>query len=277
MKAYLLDIESVPRSESELIAMMPEELRNPIMPQEIASPEPPDLSKCPVYGGDKAKQHAWVEKTSKEWEAKTEKAKEDWQLKAGCAKQDFISSAALHAPRGQVKIIGIRNLEKKLTVCTICDATKEEIAKIRAVKLWPCAVEFNFLDEKTALDKFHDLVIEMENKSKFIGYYIAGFDFPFLLRRAMILGAKIATKLRRGRYFDNNLYIDLDEEYKMGERELKIGGLTGLSKILGVTVKEGSGEGFHRIWRDDPVAAVLYHLNEAQVIEECGRKMGVIE
>lgn len=259
MKAFLFDVESIPRPEKEMLSLMP---------REILNPGEPDLSKCPEYRGDLAKQEAWKEKTRSEH-----------VMAAAEAKQKWISDAALHAPRGQTKIIGIRDVRESLTRCIVIDATEEEKAEINSVKTWPCKVNFVFASERDALDCFHQFVhtkLGMSERGTLIGYYISGFDFPFLLRRAMIIGAKVAKKLRKGRYFDNDLYIDLDEEYKMGEKDLKIGGLTGLSKILGVPEKDGSGEGFYRIWRDDPPAAVLYHLKELDVIEACAKKMGVI-
>lgn len=293
MQAYLLDIETIPRPEKELLALMPPELLNPQMPEEIANPPAPDLTKCPVYSGDLEKQRAWKDKTVRETHEKASNIKQNWLLKTAEDKQKWLGDAALHAPRGSVKIIGIRHVAEKRARCLLIDASPEERKKIESIDAWSSRVEFVYASEVEALTAFYEFVHAHIGRSSartdfskesalpapagvLIGYYISQFDFRFLIRRAMIIGAKVCKKLVKGRYFDDSLYIDLDEAYKLGEKELKIGGLKGLSQILGVKVKEGDGENFGNIWRNNPVAAIEYHLAEMLVIEECSRKMGII-
>lgn len=273
MHTTLLDVESVPLPESTLIEMMPDEIRNPFCPDEITNPPAPDLSKCPVYSGDSAKQQAWREKTIRDAQEKAIEARQKWTLAAADAKQKWIGDAALHAPRSTVKLIGLRDPDKGITTLIVIDATPAEKIKIESHPSWPCKVKFVFLDEKGALDYFHDCT---GSGVTVCGYYIQGYDLPYLSRRAMIIGAAIPRHLRKGRYWDNDRIVDLDEEYKMGERDLHIGGLKGLSKILGVKQKEGDGENFFILWRNNPIDAINYHLSENLVLEACAKKMGVI-
>lgn len=301
MRSIIFDLESVPRPEKELLELMPPELLNPIMPEELRAFVPPDMSKCPAYGGDEAKQNGWkatqIEKARKAHDEK----REAWKLQAGEAKQKFISDAALHAPRGQVKIIGLRDVGTGITKCIVIDSTPEEQKKIGAVESWPCKVQFDFLPEANALEffgeyvetlrsgpKIHKMIdpkgnsmiipdsTMMNDGGKLVGYFIAGFDMPFLCRRAMILGTKIPKLMKGPRYFDDSLYTDIRECYAMGDKALHTGGLDGLALILGCKRKTGSGEGFFRVWRDDCVAAILYHLHEMDTLEECAGKVGAI-
>lgn len=285
MHPLLFDIETVPLPEKELLDLMPPELSSPQMPSELKIFVEPDLSGCPKYNGDINKQMEWQVKTREKSLVSFNEKVSAWQQKAMDEKAKFIGEAALHAPRGKVKLTGYRDVINSLTTIVIADSTKEEQAKINAVKDWPCKVKFFFLTEKETLNFFHEAVYSLGESitpksiggSTLIGYYISEFDFRFLIRRAMITGAKIPKRLiKTPRYFDDDLYIDLRDVYLMGEKQLSTDGLDGMAKILGCKRKTASGEGFWSMWRDNPASAILYHINEMDTIEECSRKMGVI-
>lgn len=291
MKHYILDLESVRLSDEALFYIMPEELKNPQMPRDIANPEGPDLSKCPAYGGDMDKQSVWIKKTLRESGEKADSRKSDWTLAAMEARQKWMGEAALHAPRAQLKILGLRDVEMKMTMLYLIDVTEEEIKKIEAVQAWPCQVQFEYLTEVEALNAFHEFVRTQIGRKGLgqeigsnaiepgilVGFWLRHFDFRFLLRRSMILGAKVCRKLvKSAQYFDESLFSDISDYYLLGERELKIGGLDGLAAILGVKRKIGDGEGFGNLWKNDPVAALMYHLNELDTIEQVARRVGAI-
>lgn len=275
-RKILFDIETTPQSEDHLLALMPPEIANPVMPEELKEIGQVDLTKCPAYGGDEEKKKAWREEQVRKAKEKHEKAISDWKLKAMDGKAKFIGDAALYAERGQTKLFSMR--ERDLTVCTILDASPEEKAAIKAKKDWPCRVDFNFMTEPDGLKFFHNSSLQMgsAHKAQLTGFYLVGFDFPFLIRRQMILGLPVSRHLMKTpRYFDEDFYIDLHEAWTLGDKQTHTGGLDGLAQILGVKRKTGTGEGFWRMWRDEPVAAILYHLHELDTIQQCAEKMGV--
>lgn len=278
MSILILDIETVALEEKSLLEMMPDDLRNPRMPEDVANPALPDFTKCPVYSGDKIKQQAWIEKTQAEWEQKNARAKSDWNLKASEARQRWMEDAALHAPRSTVKIIGLRNVEKQSTHLLLVDVTPEERKRIEAEKTWPCKVIFSYLTEKEALNHFYEVVAAPNASIQLIGFWIRHFDFRFLLRRSMIVGAKVCRQLIKNfQYFNESIFTDISDCYLMGERELKVGGLDGLAVILGVKRKVDTGENFGALWKENPANAILYHLHELDTIEQCARKMRAIQ
>jgi uncharacterized protein YprB with RNaseH-like and TPR domain len=114
---------------------------------------------------------------------------------------------------------------------------------------------------------------------RLITYYGNTFDLPFLARRAAICGEpalmRFLRKHRRGRYLDGNRFVDLYEEYSMGDRETKTGGLSGLCKILGVECKSREDGGtFYKWYVQDPTEGLAYLLQDLRCVEECAAKMG---
>lgn len=223
------------------------------------------------------KQKAWLEKS--------ESKKMTWEEKAIEAKQKFIDDAALSAVTGSVKLIGIRDYVNRRNVIHVAGATEEQKGLLNAA-FYPQKTTFLFWEtEQEMLSGFAmdvttgDIVTENDDNEsdfKLIGYFTHGFDFPFIFRRAWITGAKVAYLLRKGRYFNGDVSIDLCEAWQLGDRQAHTGGLDGLAKILGTKRKSGNGESFHRLWNESPVAAVLYLIDDLDVSEEAGEKMGVV-
>jgi hypothetical protein len=275
MRYIYFDIETIPRPESELLEMMPPEVANPVLPPELAECPDTDLSKCPAYGGDTGKQFAWKQKARTDTLAKWNASREDWQMKAMDAKAKFIGDAALHAERGQVKLMSFR--EKGLTTCLVVSNAEESNA-IAAEKTWPCKVRFEICQSESALLlSFNEVVASCgpRDGGKLVGYYIAGFDFPFSLRREMILGVPLAKELiKNPRYLNDDYYIDIRDCWTMGDKQAHTGGLDGLAKILGIKRKTGDGANFWKMWRDNPVDAINYNLNELDTIEEVAKRVG---
>jgi hypothetical protein len=328
LRFYIIDIETMPLPEDELIQLMPPTMANPVMPEEIKNPVIPEeiansvvelvtlseeelMSGCPAYKtkafpeGDPKKRDEYRKKqldsmkatheaaqgkrTQKrsEWFERAEERKMAWEEKAIENKQRFIDDAALSATTGSVKLIGIRDVVEKATYVFIAGATTEELAALNGANVkYPCKVLFlSWAEEKEMLSAFaygvnNGNVIpaneDGDSDFRLISFYGNYFDYPFIFRRSWITGAASPWMLRKGRYFNDAISTDLLDVWQLGDRQEKVGGMDGLAKTLGTKRKTGRGEGFHRLWNESPVAALLYLLDDLDIAEEIAEKMGVI-
>lgn len=285
MRSYILDIETVPLTEAELIALMPPEVANPIMPESLRNPPPVDLSKCPIYGGSEEKQSAWKASQTAKHAKETEEAKSAWEEKAIGAKQKFIEDAALSPLTATVKLIGIKDHESGIAYVMVCGATADEKKRLDEGK-YPCKIEFTyFTDERTMLASFaghvnNGTVIRQNDDGasgfKLVTFFGNGFDFPFIFKRCWILGALVPWMLRKGRYWNDAISADLHEIFTFGDRSQKTGGLDNIARILGTKRKTGTGEQFWKLWQSDCVAAVCYLCDDLAITEEAAVKMGIL-
>lgn len=296
---YLFDLETMPLPMDELQKLMPENLVSDKMPDEIANPEMPDFGQPPKYGGDLEKQALWLKEKQDKWKVASEIKKQEWKIQLVEGRQRFINRAALEAETATIKLAGIRNMAAGITTVCIAGATEAEVRIVEA-GAFPCKAEFVYCKDETELlthlSAFaQDRIQEREftrgviprtvvrvptvirEGGKLIGYNIADWDFRMWFRRCWMLGVKPPSHLRQNaRYFDSKLYVDIREEWCMGDRQEATGGLDGLCQLLGVKRKTGSGEFFWRMWRDNPAEAIAYHLNEMQSLEEVVKRMGII-
>lgn len=282
---YCLDIETIPLPEDQLLKLMPPSMVNPIIPEEIRNPQPPDLSKCPVYGGDVDKQDAWKQKKIADHAVATENARSTWEERQIEAKQKFIDDAALSPVTGTVKLIGIKDVNNGVAHILICEATEKEQKALGNAE-YPCKIQITyFLTEKSMLSFLSDSIgtgavvigeSDVHSDFRLVSFFGNGFDFPFIFKRCWITGAKAPGILRKGRYWNDAISCDLHELFTFGDRSQKTGGLDNVAKILGTKRKTGTGEAFYRIWDSDPIAAVLYLIDDLQVTYEAGLKMGAI-
>ena len=107
-----------------------------------------------------------------------------------------------------------------------------------------------------------------------IGFNIAHFDLPFLIRRSMKHGIKFAPVFRNYRYLSDQ-FIDLMLVWKCGVHEDNIS-LDRLARFLGVGQKSGNGKDFARLWREDREKAVAYLTNDLELTRKCAEKLGVL-
>lgn len=108
-------------------------------------------------------------------------------------------------------------------------------------------------------------------------HYQGGFDVPFILGRALILGVSVnISKFRYRKYWKDN-FIDIKEVWEVVSRREASGGIDGLAKILGCkSRKNGDGKSFHQLYKDDPQAAIGYCLNELELHREVAERLGVL-
>lgn len=167
-------------------------------------------------------------------------------------KQRFIEDAALSAQSGKVLCIAISENGN----CGIIDGEESSIL----TEFW------NHLDE---------MKTESAGAASFIGFNSNSFDIPFFVRRSWLLGVTVPPWIRRGRYL-NELFVDLLDLWRMGDREAKTGGLNTLAKCFKVGEKNGSGKLFYKLWAEDREAAIAYAMKDIELTEQLALKMGVI-
>jgi hypothetical protein len=299
MITVYLDIETIPADTATLEAAMPEEIKSPVMPEEIAHPIEPDWAvKCPKYGGDEARRATWMAENQRKWQVTTNEAREKWQQQALDNRARFVESAALHAETGHVKLIGVNIGGQRSIYLWESDRDKVAIAQAEATR--QDVVLFSpFMLEKQMFTRFaRDFVAMMDNfpdpvptvapqrwnvpertAARVITYYGNTFDLPFLARRAAICGEPALMRFlrmhRRGRYLDAARFVDLHEEWTLGDRETRTGGLSGLCKILGVECKSrDDGKTFYRWYQENPGEGIAYLLQDLRCVEAAAGRMG---
>ena len=155
----------------------------------------------------------------KEHEEAYEKAKLEYQAKV-------VSKAALNALCGRVVAIGIKTESEE----TILSGEEADILK----KFW----------------EFYGT-----HGDNFVGWNIAGFDVPFLVRRSWMRGVQFPTSIYNGRFLSVD-FIDLMEKFACGEYGYKLS-LDNAAKFFGVPGKyegEVTGENFAQHFEGgDPV------------------------
>ena len=113
---------------------------------------------------------------------------------------------------------------------------------------------------------------------KFIGFAIHHFDLPFLIIRSRILGVPVPLRLRVGRYYDANRFIDLQEEWLVGRsRNDTKCGLDYVAKALEVGEKSGSGDKFESLYSANESEALAYLENDLNLAKGIARKLGLIK
>jgi DNA polymerase elongation subunit (family B) len=128
-------------------------------------------------------------------------------------------------------------------------------------------------DEQATLENFWHIV-RTNPDWRFIGFNIAHFDLPFLIRRSMKHGLSVPMVFHNSRYLTTQ-FIDLMEIWQCGDRSETIS-LDRLSRYLGVGEKKGSGADFARLWVEDRQAAIEYLRQDIALTRACAEKMKVL-
>jgi hypothetical protein len=164
--------------------------------------------------------------------------------------QNFYRKAALSPLTGQIAMIGLRDEDR---TARILEGSEPEI-----IQEW-----LNLFDA--------------EGSKHFIGFNIASFDIPFLIRRAWFHRIKVPYGLVRGRYL-TGLLTDLLELWNLSERgsERFPVSLDDLGRYFGCGFKTGSGAQFHELLRYQPDEARTYLLNDLELTWKIAEAMGAI-
>jgi DNA polymerase elongation subunit (family B) len=131
--------------------------------------------------------------------------------------------------------------------------------------------------EALILQEFWTAVrIEDYDIHQLIGFNIAQFDLPYLVKRSWKLGVDVPMLgLRDGRYWKKDRVIDLREIWQLGDRQAA-GSLDTISKHLEVGAKTGNGKDFAALWTTDRPVAEAYLRNDLDLTAAIARKFGVL-
>lgn len=158
------------------------------------------------------------------------------------------------------------------------DPTISEVCAVgwhRPGLTWVTTVDPVSLTERDLIEGiFAEINLTINAMGRICGFNIIGFDLPYLIRRAMILGIPWPTHLRHNNRWDQQHIVDLMEVWQLGDRQSSIS-LDRLAKALGVGKKSGNGKDFHKLLATDPQAAVAYLENDLKLTAQCAEKLGV--
>lgn len=259
-----------------------------------------------------SKREKWIEENRGKWSSKLRDDRAKWELGVMEGKAKFVREAALDARLGHAKLLGLRDTLRNTTQIFIWEPDKATIQKVRN---WFAALPLVTEGGKARKYRDTSLVLmEFREEKAMVSAFIAGlkeamdpmgepgdveemprgwrreqairpdlvtyfgntFDLPFMFRRAWVLGLPVAVPFRRGRYWEERI-IDLHELWQFGDRQETVGGLDGLSAALGYKgAKLNDGQTFGEWYYRDPVEGVVYLINDLDLTQENGVKMGVI-
>jgi len=126
-------------------------------------------------------------------------------------------------------------------------------------------------DEAQILRRFWTKLLQ-HSQLPVIGFNIAHFDIPFLLRRSFKHGVT-PVPCFRGRYLSDR-FVDLMQVWQCGDYKELIS-LNALAKFLGAGEKTGSGADFARLWETDRQLALEYLRKDCELVVACAQKMGI--
>jgi len=113
---------------------------------------------------------------------------------------------------------------------------------------------------------------EHNQDARFVGWFVKGFDLPFLFRRSLALSVPVPKDLNEGRYFNSRI-VDLAEIWCCGNREQKES-LDIVAKSLGIGAKNGDGKDFAVLWASDKEKAKEYLHNDLRLTAGIAKRMG---
>jgi len=154
---------------------------------------------------------------------------------------------ALHATTGTLAIVGFRQGEG-VKQYHVGEMTEPQI------------IEAAFVNILAAFDK--GVIVS--------GFFIKGFDLPFLVQRAWLLGVKVPTRIFNAfkpRYPWSENIVCLQEVWLAGSGA-QFGTRVSLATVLrelGLPSKSGSGADFGALWASDQRAALQYNADDLAV------------
>lgn len=121
-------------------------------------------------------------------------------------------------------------------------------------------------DEADMLHNTFGHILSALDKGNIIsGWNVKGFDLPFLVKRAWLLGVKVPARIfnpARPRYPWSDAIVDLMDVWKAGRYEEKFCSLDYALRHLGLPLKTAKGSEFGAIWANDKAAALAYNFDD---------------
>lgn len=128
-----------------------------------------------------------------------------------------------------------------------------------AVQVGNTAPTFYEGDEKQLLSDFwrdYRAFRGQSNAPDWVGFNIADFDLPFLIRRSWVNAVKPPPCLNERGYMLPH-FIDLRDVWGCGQHQPK-GGLDVIARLMGLPGKTSDGAGFAELYAKDREAALAY-------------------
>ena len=217
MKYLVIDIETGPQSESDVMRFAPE-------------------FAAPSNYKDEAKIEAYIIDARRKW----------------------AESAALDPITGRILAVGVESNEHPCDIMHIDQFNGGE----------------RELVERTINSIDHCLV----SGACVIGFNIRHFDFPYLKRRAYILGVRVPIMFdesTRDRF--NRNVVDLQELWLAGDRDYKGQSLNNICRACGLGQKSGEGSEFATLYAHNRDKAISYLANDIALTTALARRMGAIQ
>jgi hypothetical protein len=166
---------------------------------------------------------------------------------------DWLKDAALRPETGQVLAIGV-----------IVSGNTEQIFHLHE------------RNEEQSLNAFWKFFEEKRHDSNlWVGHNIFEFDLPFLVLRSRVLGIPVPDRLRYGRYFSQDLFLDTLEEWKLRRRNNCKSSLDYVAKSLGCGSKNGNGGEFATLYERDEAEALAYLRSDLVMTKNVAVKLGI--
>lgn len=108
-----------------------------------------------------------------------------------------------------------------------------------------------------------------------IGFNIASFDLPFIIRRAWCLDIPIPAGISMGRYL-SNWFTDLVNVWRSTEYRADLISLSDLARFLGYPGKAGNGADFAQLLRYDPDKAKIYLTGDLWLTWQIASRLGAL-
>lgn len=121
------------------------------------------------------------------------------------------------------------------------------------------------------------LVLVEETGHSVIGWNIHGFDIPFLVKRAWILGIKVPKSVFNpfSRYQISDKILDGMKVWQAGNYKAPYTSLNKALRACGLEEK-GNGADFGKLWESDKEAAINYQRKELEQQAKLYERMGLL-
>jgi hypothetical protein len=164
----------------------------------------------------------------------------------------FMKRAALSALTGRVAMLGIKGPEDEIEI-----SQGDEIGIIKHF--------LSFFER------------QIEKGGHWIGFNIASFDIPFIVRRAWFHRIPIPYGIIRGRYL-TSFFTDLLQLWTGSEysNQFEVS-LNDLAQFFNVGLKSGDGADFGELLRYDPAKAKDYLTNDLEITWKVAAAMGALK